>query len=284
MFVVALVAVAAVWELYRLVGPDDGGVLFETRIVPRANATTMPHVWDMLARYTDAERNGGSRAIWRVVLAGCWFSFRLVAFGFALGAACGLGLAVLMARFRVAERALMPYLVMSQTVPLIALAPLVATWGGRVQISGWVWPRWLSAAVLGAFLSFFPIAIGALRGFAAAPEAPRELMRSYAASWGQTFRKLQFPAAVPQLVPALRLAAAGSVIGVIVSEISIGLKGGVGRLIIEYARQRTSDPEKLFTAIFGAAALGLVMAAFVTLVDVVLMRGRPREEVDEALP
>ncbi|MFM8002376.1 MAG: ABC transporter permease subunit, partial [Actinomycetota bacterium] len=107
--------------------------------------------------------------------------------------------------------------------------------------------------------------------------AALELMESYAASWKQTLFKLKFPAAVPHMVPALKLSASGSVIGVVVAEISTGLKGGIGRLIIEYAREATGDPAKVFTAVFGAAALGITMSGLVALSDVVLMRNRPKE-------
>lgn len=131
--------------------------------------------------------------------------------------------------------------------------------------------------MLGAFLAFFPVAVGTLKGLTSVPPASLELMESYAASWRQTLVKVRFPAAVPYLVPALRLAATASVVGVVVAEISTGLAGGVGRLIIEYARQATSDPAKVYTAVFGAAALGLLMAGMVALVDVALMRNRPRE-------
>mgnify|MGYP003338339270 FL=1 len=91
--------------------------------------------------------------------------------------------------------------------------------------------------------------------------------------------KLRFPTAVPYMVPAFRLGASASVIGVVVAEISTGLKGGIGRLIIEYAREATGDPAKVYTAIFGAAALGLVMAGAVVAVDVIVMRNRPKEAV-----
>ena len=283
LFVAALLMAAALWELYKMGGPDGGGRVLGWSILPRANDTAMPHVWDMLSRYTEPDRRGSDRQIWRVVLAGAWFSFRLALFGFALGVAVGLALAVLMARFRVVERGLLPYLVASQTVPLIALAPLVVSWGGRVQVGDWVWPRWLSASVIGAFLGFFPIAVGALRGLKSPPAASMELMDSYAASFRQSLFKLRFPAAVPFIVPALKLAATASVVGVVVAEISTGLRGGIGRLIIEYAREATSDPAKVFTAVFGAAALGLVMAGLVAFLDFVLMRNRPKERVGEAL-
>ncbi|NBO83884.1 MAG: ABC transporter permease subunit [Actinobacteria bacterium] len=279
MFVAALALVAVVWETYKAVGPEDGGTVLGVRILPRTSEYAMPHVWDMFSRFSRPEVRGSERTVLDAVTAGAWYSFRLSVAGFALGALVGVALAVLMARFKVVQRGVLPYLVVSQTVPLIALAPLVVSWGGRVEIGAFVWPRWLSASVLGAFLAFFPIAVGTLRGLAAAPAASVELMQSYAASWTKTLFKLRFPTAVPYMVPAFRLGASASVIGVVVAEISTGLKGGIGRLIIEYAREATGDPAKVYTAIFGAAALGLVMAGAVVAVDVIVMRNRPKEAV-----
>ncbi len=277
MFVVAIASVVALWEFYKIVGPQDGGKLFGVSILPRANNTAMPHVWTMLSRYNRPEVRGSDTKIWSVVLSGTLFSLRLSLVGFFLGTTIGVGLAVLMSRFKVVQRGLLPYLVMSQTVPLIALAPLVVSWGGKLEIGSFVWPRWLSASILGTFLAFFPIAVGTLRGLASAPAAAVELMESYAASWKQILFKLRFPAAVPFMVPAFKLGASGAVVGVVVAEISTGLKGGIGRLIIEYAREATGDPAKVFTAVFGAAALGITMSGLVALSDVLLMRNRPKE-------
>mgnify|MGYP003891365219 FL=1 len=277
MFVLAIASVVVLWEGYKIVGPQDGGKLFGVSILPRANNTAMPHVWDMLSRYNRPEVRGSDTKIWSVVLSGTLFSLRLSLVGFFLGTTIGVGLAVLMSRFKVVQRGLLPYLVMSQTVPLIALAPLVVSWGGKLEIGSFVWPRWLSASILGTFLAFFPIAVGTLRGLASAPAAAVELMDSYAASWKQTLFKLRFPAAVPFMVPAFKLGASGAVVGVVVAEISTGLKGGIGRLIIEYAREATGDPAKVFTAVFGAAALGITMSGLVALSDVLLMRNRPKE-------
>ena len=282
MFALSVALVAIVWELYKWAGPQDGGKLFGLTILPRANDTAMPHVWEMLSLYARPERRGASGSVALVVLAGTWFTFRLAMTGFVMGTLVGIGLAVLMARYRVVERGLLPYLVVSQTVPLIALAPLVVSWGGKLHIGEFEWPRWLSAAVLGAFLAFFPVAVGTLKGLTSAPQAASlELMDSYAASWRQTLFKLRFPAAVPFMLPALKLAATASVIGVVVAEISTGLAGGVGRLIIEYAREATSDPAKVFTAVFAAAALGLVMAGLVASIDLAATRKRPPKEALE---
>jgi NitT/TauT family transport system permease protein len=280
MFALALLLVAVGWELYKLVGPQDGGTMFGWTVLPRANDQAMPHVWEMLSRFADPERRGSSEPILLVVASGAWFTLRLSLAGFVMGALVGLGLAVLMARFKVVERGLLPYLVISQTVPLIALAPLVVSWGGRLHMGAFEWPRWLSAAILGAFLAFFPVAVGTLKGLTSTRAEALELMDSYAASWRQTLFKLRFPAAVPYIVPALKLAATASVVGVVVAEISTGLAGGVGRLIIEYAREATSDPAKVYTAVFGAAALGLLMAGMVALADFALMRNRPREAAE----
>lgn len=278
MFFVSIALVAVLWELYKVVGPEKGGKLFGVAILPRSNDTAMPHIWEMLSRYAEPEmRSPNSKLIWFVVLKGAFYSFRLALVGFIIGSTIGVALAALMTRFKTMERGLLPYLVISQTVPLIALAPLVVSWGGKLEIFGFTWPRWLSASVLGAFLAFFPIAVGTLRGLKSAPAASLELMDSYAASWKQTLFKLRFPAAIPYMVPAFKLGASGAVIGVVVAEISTGLKGGVGRLIIEYARQATGDPAKVFTAVFGAAGLGLAMAGLVALADVLLMRNRPKE-------
>jgi NitT/TauT family transport system permease protein len=277
MFVLALFVVCACWELYKTVGPDAGGKIFGAQLLPKAENRAMPHVWDMVRRFGRPEQRGSSRTVGQAVAAGAWYTFRLASAGLLLGVVVGMGLAILMARFRVVERGLLPWLIVSQTVPLIALAPLVVSWGGRLHLAGLTWQRWMSVSVIAAFLAFFPIAIGALRGLTSPPPASVELLESYAAPWSATLFKLRLPAAVPFLMPALRLAANAAVIGTIVAEISTGLKGGIGRLVLEYMREATADPAKVFTAVIAASVLGLVMAGLVGLLDSYVSRNRPRE-------
>ena len=279
MFALSMALVAACWELYKKFGPQDGGSVFGWRILPRAKDRVMPHVSEILSRFDDPINRASNETVFEVVLKGVWFSLRLVLAGFTIGLVAGMLLAVLMTRFRVAEQSVLPYLVISQTIPLIALAPLIVSWGGKLEIGGFVWPRWMSASVLGAFLTFFPISVGTLRGLKSPPPASLELMDSYAAPWRSTLFKLRFPAALPYIIPALKLGAAGAVIGVVVSEISTGLRGGIGRLVIEFGRATTSDPAIVYTAVLGAACLGLIMAGLVAAVDAVLMRNRPKEVV-----
>ena len=280
LFFASLALMAVVWELYKLVGPAKGGEIFGARLLPKTENSAMPHVWDMLSRFGRKEIPGASKSdiILVSVLKGAWYSFRLALGGLLGGLVVGLGLAVVMARFRVVERGLLPWLVISQTVPLIALAPLVVSWGGKLKLGGFEWQKWMSASLISAFLAFFPIAIGALRGLSSPAPAAVELLNSYAASWRTGLVKLRIPAAIPYLIPSLKLGANSAVIGAIVAEISTGLRGGIGRLIIEYAREATSDPAKLFTAVFGASLLGLAMAGAVGLLDTITSRHRPKEQ------
>ncbi len=278
LFCVALALVGAAWELYKLIGPDDGASVVGLDIIPKASDRAMPHTWDIVRRLGEPENRGGDDPIWFTVAGYAWYTFRLSLVGLLLGGIVGVSLAVVMARFRLAERGLLPWIIMSQTVPLIALAPQVVSWSGRFDVFGWEWPRWASVCVLAAFLSFFPVAVGTLRGLKSAPAAAVELMDSYAASWWRTLLKLRFPSAVPHIIPALKLAATLSVVGVIVSEISTGMRGGIGRAVISYLQASTGDPEKLYAAILGAAALGMALFGLVVALDVIVMRDRPREE------
>lgn len=277
MFVLSMVLIGVLWETYKWLGPENGGSLFGWKVLPRSKDSIMPHLSEIYGRFGDPINRATDETVFSVVLKGVWFSFRLVLLGFGMGLAAGVLLAVLMSRFTFTERAILPYLVISQTVPLVALAPLVAAWGGKVEFAGYEWPRWLTASVLGAFLTFFPIAVGTLRGLLSPPPAALELMDSLAAPWHRVLFTLRFPAAVPFIVPALKLGAAGAVIGVVVSEISTGLRGGIGRLVTEFGQKATSDPAIVYTAVIGAAFLGLAMAGFVALADAFFMRNRLKE-------
>ncbi|MFM7686839.1 MAG: ABC transporter permease [Actinomycetota bacterium] len=276
MFPLAFVLVATLWEGYKAIGPAEGGEILGVRLLARTDDRAMPHIWDMFTRFSEPEVRGGADSILVVVLRATWYSFRSAFAAFVIGSALGVGLAVLMTRFRWFERALMPYLVISQTVPIIVLAPLIMAlmaYGSRDLAS----KTWLAAVLLGVFLAFFPVAVGTLRGLQSTAAAKLELMDSFAAGWWKTLTKLRFPSAVPFVAPALRLAGASAVVGVVVSEISLGVRFGVGRLILSYGQEATTDPPKLFTAVFGAAALGLVMAAIVVGIDRALMHNRPPE-------
>ncbi len=274
--VLALVVLAVVWEVYKALGPADGASIGTTRLLPRTDDRAMPHLWTVVTTLGTPEVAGvaGSRTIGAAVLSGALFSLRLALLGLVLGGLVGAVLAVVMQRLRLLESGLLPWVVLSQTVPIIALAPLVAGWGGVVRFGSVAWSPEASVVVISAFLSFSPVAVGLLRGLQAPGAVEEELFASCAASWRQQLVHLRLPASVPFLVPALRLAAANAVVGAIVAEISTGTRGGVGRLVIEYAQQATSSPARVYDAVLGAALLGLLAAGLVTLLDVGVLRRR----------
>ena len=279
MLLLALVLLAACWELYKLVIPDDGVKLGSSLILPRSDDASMPHLSEIVNVFGQQEVAGGTGGtVLSSVIDSLWYSLRLAAAGFAVGVVVGFLLALAMQRLRIVERALLPYVVLSQTVPLIALAPLVYGWSGNLSLFGMDWKPWMSVSVIAAYLAFFPVAIGALRGLASPPPVQTELLACYAASWRQTLLRLRLPASVPYLIPALKLAAAASVVGAIVAEISIGLQGGIGRLIITYAQQATGDPARVYAPILGAAVMGLIAVGLISLLDVALRRYHVQEE------
>ncbi|MFS0732674.1 ABC transporter permease subunit [Microbacterium sp. 1P10UB] len=270
-----LLAVVAVWELYKLLGPANGVVIGDLRVLPRTTDLAMPHVWDMAARMLEPVTSAATaRPLWLEVALAALVTLGIAAVGWLVGLVVGIALAIVMQRWRIAEWGLLPWIILSQTVPLIAFAPVVKSWGSRVQLGPFEWQDWMSVALIASYLAFFPIAVGALRGLQSPDRIHTELMHTYAAGTWQTLTRLRFPAAVPYLIPALRLGAANAVVGAVVAEVSTGLQGGIGRILIQYAGQASGDPSKAWGPIFGAIALGLVAAGSVALLGVILSNYR----------
>ena len=265
-----VVLIAIMWELTKFVG-DVIELPFNT------SDQAMPHVWTMLSGFTAPEVRGSETTVFQAVVSAATYSFTLALGGFVIGVTVGLILAIVMQRFLFMERGLLPFVIASQTVPLIALAPLIVGIGNQISFGPIQWSTTYSVMFIAAYLAFFPLSIGALRGLHAPSATSLELMRSYAASNNKVLWKLRFPSSVPYLVPALKVSAAASVVGTVVAEISTGVRGGIGRLMVEYARETTSQPAKVYVAVFGAIALGLVVAAVISAVDVLLTRNLPKK-------
>ncbi|WP_402467675.1 ABC transporter permease [Isoptericola aurantiacus] len=271
-------ALAVLWEGYKVLAPDDGVVLGGVTVLPRSNDVAMPHLWEMVTRAARPVTSAtGADPLWFAVAQAAAFTLGVAAVGWVVGVVVGLLTATLMQRFRTAESALLPWVVLSQTVPLIALAPLVRRWGSQLELGTFDWQDWMSVAVIASYLAFFPVSIGALRGLSSPASVHLDLMRSYGVGWWRTYRSLRLPAAVPHLVPALRLAAANAVIGTVVAEVSIGLRGGIGRMIVEFGASASADPAKQWSPIGGAVVVGLVAAGVCALVA----RGLARYRVSE---
>ena len=277
--VLGVVALALVWELYKFFGPNNGVMIGDVTVLPRTSDLAMPHLSTMVERLFEPVTGAATALpLWLAVLQACVFTLGIAAVGWLVGVAVGLMLALLMQRFRLAESAILPWIVLSQTVPLIAIAPLVRRWGAQLQLGEFTWESWMSVALIASYLAFFPVSIGALRGLGSPDANHVDLMHSYAAGWWKTLWRLRLPASVGYLLPALRLAAVSAVIGSVVAEVSIGLRGGIGRLIVEYAGAAGGDPGKPWAPIFGSVLVGIVAAGFVGLIGLFLRRFR-REEV-----
>jgi NitT/TauT family transport system permease protein len=282
---VGILAVAVIWELYKFFGPAEGLVVGDTAgetgsglmLLPRTNDRAMPHIWEMFARLFQSTSGGDTPPLIVSVVSAAMLTLGIAAVGWVIGVAVGMLLGLVMQRWRLAEWGILPWIVVSQTVPLIAFAPVVNAIGTQASRGGAPWPQWLSVAIIASYLAFFPVAVGALRGLGAPDRIHLDLMRSYAAGYWPSLVRLRLPAAVPYLLPALRLAAANAVVGAVVAEVSIGMRGGIGRMLIQLAGQGSSDPSAPWGPTFGSIAMGLVAAGSVAILGLVLANYRRGE-------
>ncbi len=276
---VAIVALCALYEGYRRMGlaTDDQWPVVGGDLPVKTNQVTMPELSDIVSRFFEPQQRRSSTTVLEAVIQGSWYTMRISAAGFLMGAVIGMSLAILMLRSKLLERGILPWIIVSQTIPLLALAPVIVTWGNRIEIVDW--QPWMSVSLIATYLTFFPVAVNGLRGLQSPPAHSIELMDSYASTRRQILLKVRLPGAVPYLIPALKLAAAASIIGSIVGEISIGLPGGVGRLILAYAQQAQTDPPKMYCAIIGAGVLGLVFTSAVGGLERLMPGSRHRSDV-----
>ena len=157
--VTLVLAFVLVWEGYKFIW-----TALEWTWPVRPDNRTMPHTWDIIGALFEPAQRNGPLLIW-VEFKAALFTLREAFVGFLIGGAVGFGLGVLFVRSRLAERAFMPYVVASQTIPIIAIAPMVVVWGGRMNL-----PQWLSVSLIAAYLTFFPVVVNTVRGLRS-PEA-----------------------------------------------------------------------------------------------------------------
>ena len=264
----ALLLFAALWEIYKLVGSITG-----LNWPIATDDLTMPHSWDIAITLFEPVQRGGDESLAVFLLKSAFFTFREAALGFGLGTVIGLLLAIVMLRFNFLGAGLVPWINVSQTIPLIALAPIVVTWARGIS--------WVSdpqaVALIATYLTFFPVAVNGLAGLKSPDESAVELMRSYGAPWWSTLVKLRFPAARPFLFPAFKLAATLIVVGAIVGEISSGVAGGLGRVILDFAGRYSTGPERVYAAVLAAAALGLFVFGLTAALEKIVLRGQSLE-------
>ena len=176
--------------------------------------------------------------------------------GFALGAALGIGLSILVVHSRSLDRGMMPWIVASQTVPIVALAPMIVVILNQFDITGIV-PK----AIIAAYLSFFPVTVGMVKGLRSPDPLQRDLMRTYSASGMQTLRKLRLPASLPFFFASLKIGVAASLVGTIVSEVTKSEDGGLGARLL--AGSYYGQTIQIWSALIVAAVCAAVLVGLV---------------------
>ena len=281
-FLTVLVVLLVVWETTKFIGGDrwhiedalgTGVTIDHDPPLPFAFATDvkLPHIWAIAAEF-GAKDAVGDTTVTRLLRAAL-FTLRNAAIGFALGSTIGMLLAILLVHVRVLERAILPLVVASQTIPIIAIAPLIVI-GLKAD--------WFGVAIVSTYLTFFPVTIAALRGLRAFDPRAMELMRSYAASRWAILRKLRLPASRPYLFTGFRIAAPAAVVGSIVGELPSLIQDGLARQIITGMQYYSLNAEYLWATIAVSSLLGIGVYLLVAGVENWVLRHERRPEAAAA--
>jgi len=187
--------------------------------------------------------------------------------GFVLGTLLGMLLAIGIVHVRTLDRSLMPWVIASQTIPILAIAPMIVVVLGNIGFTG-VGPK----SVISAYLCFFPVTIGMVKGLRSPEPMQLDLMRTYSATGSQVLAKLRWPASIPFLFPSLRIGISLALVGAIVGELPTGAQAGIGaRLLLgSYYGQMTA----LWAALLIAAFLAIASIAVIGLVEALVRKSR----------
>jgi NitT/TauT family transport system permease protein len=185
--------------------------------------------------------------------------------GFVLGALLGVILALMIVHSRVLEKSLLPWIICSQMVPILALAPIFIVVLGAIGLQGL-----LPKSIISAYLSFFPVTVGMVKGFTSPDPMQLDLMRTWSASPRQVLAKLRWPSAVPYLFASLKVAVTISLIGAIVAELPTGGEAGIGARLL--AGSYYGQTIQIWAALLAAATLASGLIGLVDLAERVVAR------------
>ncbi|WOI57619.1 ABC transporter permease [Palleronia sp. LCG004] len=189
-----------------------------------------------------------------------WVTLSATLLGFAIGTALGIVLAVGIVHSRVMDMSVLPWAIVSQTVPIIAIAPMIIVVLYSVGVQGIV-PK----AVISAYLSFFPVVVGMVKGFRSPDAMQLDLLATYGASRAQTFSKLRLPASLPYLFASLKIGIAASLVGAIVGELPTGAVSGLGARLL--AGSYYGQTVQIWSALFAAAILAAGLVALIAVIE-----------------
>ena len=247
------------WEYYKILGNATGNVLPLTDFPWK-----LPNWQSVTAALLQPARRNGPQLLVRILAAAGLVTWTEALMGFIVGSLLGFGLGVLFAHNQLLERGLLPYVVASQTVPIIAIAPMLVAWLG---------PGRIAVAVISAYLAFFPVTINTLRGLTSPDKMKLDLMQSYAATRSEILWKLRFPSALPYIFTALKVASTACVVGAIVGELPSSRSDGLAAAILRASGNYAAEPEKLWAAIIMAAVVGILFFTLVSLAEGYVLRG-----------
>lgn len=181
-----------------------------------------------------------------------WITLSSSLVGFAMGTLLGILLAVGIVHSKVLDKSLLPWIIASQTIPILAIAPMIIIVFSTLGVQGLI-PK----AFISTYLAFFPVAIGMVKGLRSPEAMHLDLMHTYTATRGQTFWKLRLPASLPYLFASMKIAVAISLVGAIVGELPTGAQGGIGARLLNssYYGQTIQIWAALFAAAFMSALL-----------------------------
>jgi len=185
-----------------------------------------------------------------------WITLSATLLGFAMGAVLGILLAIGIVHNRAMDRSLMPWVIASQTIPILAIAPMIIVVLNAVGISG-LMPK----ALISTYLSFFPVVVGMVKGLRSPEQIQLDLMHTYNASPAQTFWKLRWPASMPYLFTSLKVAVAISLVGAIVGELPTGAVAGLGARLL--AGSYYGQTVQIWAALFMAAGVAALLVILV---------------------
>jgi len=189
-----------------------------------------------------------------------WVTLSATLVGFLLGACFGIFLAILIVHARTLQKSLLPWIICSQMVPILAVAPIVIVVLGSIGLRGL-----LPKAIISAYLCFFPVTIGVVKGLSSPDPIQRDLMRTWSATQPQIFWKLRWPAAVPFLFTSLKVSITISLIGAIVAELPTGAQAGIGARLL--AGSYYGQTIQIWAALVAASVLAVGLIGFVGLVE-----------------
>jgi NitT/TauT family transport system permease protein len=194
-----------------------------------------------------------------------WVTLSSTLLGFMIGTAFGIVLAVAIVHVRSLDKSLMPWIVSSQTIPILAIAPMIIVVLSSIGLTGL-----LPKALISTYLSFFPVTVGMVKGLRSPEPIHLDLMRTYSASPAQVFRKLRWPAALPFLFVSMKVAVAAALVGAIVGELPTGAVAGLGARLLtgSYYGQTV----QIWTALIAASVMAGLLVGLVGLAERVVVR------------